>query len=199
VVSQEGKPRAFYSRKLHPAQTRYTTTEQELLSIAETLKEYCNIILGQMIEVFTNHKNLVHKHFNTERVMCWRLLLEEFGPQLMCIKGANNIVSDAFSRLDIRGEDFSQDAFDGELKADNEEFPDEFPLSHKEIACRQGKDKALQKKLKNNPELYQKALCKFSDKTCKIINKGGKIYLPKALHHKCAKWCHNCFMHPGET
>jgi RNase H-like domain found in reverse transcriptase len=31
-ISQNGKPVAFYLRKLQPAQTRYTTTEQELLS-----------------------------------------------------------------------------------------------------------------------------------------------------------------------
>jgi len=30
VVSQEGKPKAFYSRKLNPAQTRYTTTERSV-------------------------------------------------------------------------------------------------------------------------------------------------------------------------
>ena len=40
VVSQDNKPIAFYSRKLNPAQTRYTTTERELLSIVETLKEF---------------------------------------------------------------------------------------------------------------------------------------------------------------
>ena len=40
VISQDGKPIAFYSRKLNPAQTRYTTTERELLSIVETLKKY---------------------------------------------------------------------------------------------------------------------------------------------------------------
>ena len=39
VISQDGKPIAFYSRKLKPEQTRYTTTERELLSIVETLKE----------------------------------------------------------------------------------------------------------------------------------------------------------------
>jgi hypothetical protein len=38
VIIQEGKPLAFYSRKLNSAQTRYTTGEQELLSIVETLK-----------------------------------------------------------------------------------------------------------------------------------------------------------------
>jgi RNase H-like domain found in reverse transcriptase len=71
VISQEGKPNAFYSRKLNPAQTRYTTTERELLSIVETLKEYRNILLGHQIEVFTDHKNLVYKTFITERVMRW--------------------------------------------------------------------------------------------------------------------------------
>ena len=40
VISQNGKPIAFYSRKLNPAQTRYTTTERELLAIVETLKEF---------------------------------------------------------------------------------------------------------------------------------------------------------------
>ena len=46
---QEGKPLAFYSRKMNPAQTRYTTGEQELLSIVETLKEFRDILLGQKI------------------------------------------------------------------------------------------------------------------------------------------------------
>ena len=87
VISQDNKPIAFYSRKLNPAQTRYTTTERELLFIVETLKEFKNILLGQQIEVFTDHQNLTYKHFNTERVMRWRLILEEFNPKLNYIKG----------------------------------------------------------------------------------------------------------------
>ena len=38
VISQKGKPIAFYSRKLNSAQLNYTTTEKELLAIVETLK-----------------------------------------------------------------------------------------------------------------------------------------------------------------
>ena len=97
VISQKGKPIAFYSRKLKPEQTRYTVTEKELLSIVETLKEFRNILLGQKIVVHTDHKNLTCKNFNTARVMRWRLILEEYGPELRYTKGENNIVADALS------------------------------------------------------------------------------------------------------
>jgi RNase H-like domain found in reverse transcriptase len=39
VLAQRTKAIAFYSRKLNPAQTRYTTTELKLLAIVETLKK----------------------------------------------------------------------------------------------------------------------------------------------------------------
>ena len=51
IISQKGRPIAFYSRKLNQSQTRYTTTERELLSIVETLKEFRNILFGQKVKV----------------------------------------------------------------------------------------------------------------------------------------------------
>ena len=72
VISQKNKPIAFYSTKLQPAQVRYMTTERELLSIIKILNK--NILLGQQIVVYTNHKNLTYKNFNTEHIMRWRLL-----------------------------------------------------------------------------------------------------------------------------
>jgi hypothetical protein len=66
-----GKPIAYWSHKLNPAQIRYTTTERELLSIIEVLKELRNIILAHCIQVFTHHQNLTYKQFNIDRVMCW--------------------------------------------------------------------------------------------------------------------------------
>ena len=61
VISQEGKPLAFYPRKLSSAQRNYTTTKQELLSIVETFKEFRNIFLIQKIKIYTDHKNLIHE------------------------------------------------------------------------------------------------------------------------------------------
>ena len=61
VIIQDKRPIAFFSRKLNPAQTRYTVAERELLSIVEVLKEFRNILLGQKVIVHTDHKNLTLK------------------------------------------------------------------------------------------------------------------------------------------
>jgi hypothetical protein len=196
VISQDGKPIAFYSRKLNDAQTRYTTTERELLSIVETLKEYRNILLGHEIEVHTDHKNLVYKHFNTERVMRWRLLLEEFGPKLLYIKGANNIVADALSRLELTEEDFSQEAFAVE---DESDFPTEYPLSYKQIAYEQKELPELQQKLRDKPTVYKVSEYKHSDSTFDIVTRNDKIVIPLALQRRATEWYHLYLLHPGET
>jgi len=148
--------------------------------------------------VFTDHKNLVCKHFNTEQVMCWRLLPDKFGPKLTCIKSVNNIVADALSRLEIAEEEFSAEAFAKELANEEEEFPTGYPLSCEEIAICQTKDRALQNKFRTQPELHGKKLHTFSDGAHELITKKDKIYVPKYSQHKCAKCCHLTPMHPGE-
>src|SRR5687767_10228817 len=67
-ISQNGRPIAFYSKKLNPAQTRYATTERELLSVIEVLKKFRSILLGQQIRVHTDHENITYKKFNSDRV-----------------------------------------------------------------------------------------------------------------------------------
>ena len=100
VISQKGVPIAFYSRKLNNVQRNYTTTERELLAIVETLKEYRNILLVQQIKVFTDHKNLTCVNFNMQRVIHWRMVIEDFAPEIIYIPGAKNIVADAMSCLE---------------------------------------------------------------------------------------------------
>ena len=43
VIVQKNLPLAFYSRKLSDTQKKYTTREQELLSVVETMKEFKSI------------------------------------------------------------------------------------------------------------------------------------------------------------
>ena len=62
---QNGKPLAFYTRKLNHAQSKYMTGEQELLSLVETLKSFENILMGQKLVVHTNHLNLLYKELTS--------------------------------------------------------------------------------------------------------------------------------------
>ena len=217
VISQKGKPIAFYSRKLKPEQTRYTTTERELLSIVETLKEFRNILLGQKIVVHTDHKNLTCKNFNTERVMRWRLILEEYGPELKYIKGEHNVVADALSRLGMRRETADTDSqpsptsvVGGEnanyslyladaYAAGDEDFPTDFPLSYPEIQRKQESDAAIKKLLRDHADSYKKETFRRGTKVYTLVTKDGKIVLPKALQKKAVEWYHQVLMHPGET
>ena len=101
AIKQNGRAIAYYSRKLTPAQLNYTTIEKETLSVVEILIKFRPMLIGAKINVYTDRKNITHNvsKFTTQRVMHWRLLLEEFGPTFFYKKGEENIVADAFSRV----------------------------------------------------------------------------------------------------
>jgi len=102
VITQNNRPIAFFSRKLSGAQSKYTVTELELLAIVETLKEFKGMLWGQRLNVYTDHKNLTRDGLGltSDRVTRWRILLEEYAPEIIYIKGIHNTVADAISRLD---------------------------------------------------------------------------------------------------
>jgi hypothetical protein len=102
VITQKNRPIAFFSRKLSVAQRKYSVTKIELLAIVETLKEVKEMLWGQPIKVFTDHKNLTRDALGltSDRVYRWRLLLEEYGPKIVYNKGIHNTVADTISRLE---------------------------------------------------------------------------------------------------
>ncbi len=64
------------------------------------------MLWGQTIKVYTDHNNLTQDALGltSDRVYHWRLLMEEFAPETVYIKGIHNTVSDAISQLDYNPE-----------------------------------------------------------------------------------------------
>ena len=201
TIIQEDKPIAFYSRKMNSAQKRYPTGEQELLSIVETLKEFKNILLGQEIIIHTDHKNLLYEKSASDRIIRWRILVEEYAPTFVHIKGEHNVVADALSRLDA---DFSLHINNCPNKYEQAhsyvsvtELTDyEFPLSGKVLAKYQKLDKQL---LKYSTGKNKKRFSIINIENENIITYDGKVCVPIALQKKVVAWYHTYLRHPGET
>ena len=80
-------------------QNNYTTTEKELISILECLKQSRGILFGYEVNIFSNHKNLVYDATLSESqtVMRWGLIIDEFGPNIHYISGVDNKVGEMLS------------------------------------------------------------------------------------------------------
>ena len=102
VITQGNRPIAFFSRKLFDAQCKYSVTKIELLAIFEILNKFKGMLWGQPIKVYTDHRNLIRDDIGLtfDWVYQWRLLLEEYGPEIVYITCIHNTIADAISRFE---------------------------------------------------------------------------------------------------
>ncbi len=120
-------------------------TKIELLDIVETPKEFKGMLWGQRLKVLTDHKNLIQEALGltSDHVHRWSLLLEEFGPEIVHIKGIQNTVADAISRLDFNPVQDKKGKLDYVHKA-----PVSSPHAH-----------SLRRKHSNNPTPNKHGVC----------------------------------------
>ena len=97
-------PVCFYSKKLDKAQRNYSTIEKEALSLLLALKHFEVYVEGSgfPIKVYIDHNPLVFVHkmkSKNRRLLQWSLTLQEYNLDISHVKGKDNIVADALSRM----------------------------------------------------------------------------------------------------
>ena len=215
VIAQNGRPLAFYSRKLTNAQRGYTIGERELLAIVETLREFRDMLFGMKLNIFTDHENLTFNSSNW-RIKRWRLLMEEFDYKLKYIPEKENKIADAMSRMKTMCDEdscYTHDMFYSDLHdADvnditpNISFLDNFlgentnifnydcPLEYKVISNHQQHDTTLQRKLHDNSAY---TIARVTKHQYPLILRNDKIYVPSSLVQPILNWYHENLKHPG--
>lgn len=105
-LSDDGwQPLAFFSRKLSPAQTKYSPYDRELLAIYEAIKYFRHMLEARHFVVFTDHKPISFA-FHERKKICsprqFRYLdfIAQFTTDIRHISGKENVVADPLSRVE---------------------------------------------------------------------------------------------------
>jgi hypothetical protein len=100
VVNGEEQRIVFLSRSLHDEQLRWSTPEKECYAIFLSLEKFKHLIQHVKFVVRTDHKNLTYLNLaGSDKVMRWKLLIQQFNFDIEHNPGKDNIVADGMSRL----------------------------------------------------------------------------------------------------
>ena len=100
------QPLSFFSKKLNPAETRYSALDRELLAVYATIKHFRHNLERRNFFVNTDHKPLTFVMSSvTERASLQQTrhlaFIAEFTTDIRYVKGETNFVADALSRPSV--------------------------------------------------------------------------------------------------
>jgi hypothetical protein len=132
-----------------------------MLSIVETLNEFCTVLLGNKLKIQADHKNRINLTTvsKSSQIQRWQWTIEEFGPDLEYINGPQNVVAGPLSRLDteMSHSTLNSDAIPDLLENSNDKSLNiDYPLSTVVIAKHQQKATTLMRHIKRHPDYFTK-------------------------------------------
>ncbi len=162
----------FLSKTLVKAQLAWSFPEKEAYAMFYAILKLDHLLRGIKFTVHTDHKNLLCQRFSTitsDKVMRWKLRIQEYNYDVEYIKGEENIVADAMSRLCV-------------ISIPHENLLDEFHIPeeyfekikrvHNEVVGHHGVEATLVKLEKNNESwMYMRKHVQQFIKNCPLCQK----------------------------
>ena len=208
---------SLVSRVLTKYESRYTTTEKELLAIVYAILKFPYYLIGTEFDVITDHKSLtflLSSPFHNARLIRWILSLQEYNFNIHHCKGVDNLVADVFSRHFANQSSVSHSNYlilncVRELLETKEESADsarlvaqitmkgDFIREVRDLASHQSQDASIQK-LKNRSN---DKLTFLSENNVLYVkpakDKDWRLLLPRTLIEMVIKTAHEQFGHAG--
>ncbi|WJX73966.1 hypothetical protein P8452_57684 [Trifolium repens] len=101
VLSEEGHPLAFFSKKMCPRMQAASVYVREMYAITEAVKKWRQYLIGRHFHIFTDQKslkNLLVQTIQTPEQQKWASKLQGFSFEIFYKPGKSNQVADALSR-----------------------------------------------------------------------------------------------------
>jgi len=104
VLSQEGRPVAFFSEKLNDAKQKYSVYDLELYALVQSLKRWRHYLLPKEFIVFTDNQALSFLNRQdklNQKHIKWMEFMQAYTFSIKHKKGIVNKVADALSRRNL--------------------------------------------------------------------------------------------------
>ena len=101
VLSQNGRPIAYFSKSLSPKHQVLSVYEKEMLAILVAVKKWNAYLTGRPFQIKTNHyslKFLLDQQANTPAQQIWVVKMMGYNYEVVFRKGSTNTVADALSK-----------------------------------------------------------------------------------------------------
>lgn len=134
------EPLEFFSHKLSMAQSRYSTFDRELLGVFLSVKHYEHMLIGRHFTIYTDHKpllqalNMKNPSPRQQRQISY---LSEFTFEMKFVAGADNVVADCLSRIELASIEFNA-LFSEELLRNCPPTDSDLSLFQTRPTCRNG-------------------------------------------------------------
>jgi hypothetical protein len=101
VLMQEGQVISYASRQLRKHEINYPTHDLELVAVIHAIKIWRHYLIGNVCNIYTDHKSLKYIFTQPElnmRQRRWLELIKDYNLQVHYYRGKANVVAHALSR-----------------------------------------------------------------------------------------------------